>query len=248
MSEILYEHPLNERVRNYLKLEQLFEQIQSSLGDSFVHSYPLFFNAFFSILDILDRHDIRGDLIKDLEKLERNLTNWGKSPEVDGNALQSVLEKAKSLSTIFRSKSPLWAALKKDKFLDGLRKRFTLQSAYSGFDLPALTFWFNQPPIIVREDINRWLVEVNSLERALTLVLKFIRQKAEFENIESNNSFYQDSGEGLLMLRVKLNKGVDYFPSVSGNHFRYSIRFMELCEQKGQQYINDKVSFKLAKC
>ncbi|QDP00359.1 cell division protein ZapD [Thalassotalea sp. PS06] len=248
MSEILYEHPMNERIRSYLRLEQLFEQVHGSLGDDFENSYPLFFNALFAILDTLDRHDIRGDLIKDLEKLERNLTTWGTSPNVDNKTLQQNLHAAKALSTIFRSKNPLWSELKNDKFLDGLRKRFTLQGAYSGFDLPALTFWFHQPPILIREDINRWLAEINCLEHALTLILKFIRQRSEFENIESDNSFYQDSGEGLQMLRVKLNKSVDYFPSVSGNHFRYSIRFMELCERKGQQYINDKVSFKLAKC
>ncbi|WOH35815.1 cell division protein ZapD [Thalassotalea fonticola] len=248
MPEILYEHPLNERIRNYLKLEQLFVQARSCLAQEFSSSHTLFFNALFAILDTLDRTDLRGDVIKDLEKLEQNLILWSKSPDVNSKALQLNLEQTKSLTTSLRSKKPLWASLKDDKFLDGMRKRFTLQGAYCGFDLPALVYWLNQPPIFIQQDVDRWLGALGTVEQALVMILKFIRQKSAFEEIEAGNSFYQDNGEGLLLLRVKLPEGVDYFPSVSGNRYRYSIRFMALCETKGQQYITDTVKFHLSKC
>ena len=248
MAEILYEHPLNERIRNYLKLEQLFVQARSCLAQEFSTSHTLFFNALFAILDTLDRTDIRGDVIKDLEKLEQNLILWSKSPDVNSKALQLNLEQCKNLASNLRSKKPLWANLKDDKFLDGMRKRFTLQGAYCGFDLPALVYWLNQPPIFIQQDIDTWLNSLNTIEQALVLILKFIRQKAGFECIEAGNSFYQDNGEGLLLLRIKLPEGSDIFPSVSGNRYRYSIRFMELCQDKGQQYVTNTVNFKLAKC
>ncbi len=248
MTDILYEHPLNERVRNYLKLEQLFVQARSCLANEFVSSHTLFFNAIFAILDTLDRTDVRGDVIKDLEKLEQNLILWSKAPQVNSKALQLNLEQSKNLTTKLRSKQPAWSRLKDDKFLDSMRKRFTLQGAYCGFDLPALAFWLNQPPIFIQQDIDKWLGSLANIEQALVLILKFIRQRAEFTEVLAKNSFYQDSGEGLILLRMKLNEGADYFPSVSGNRYRYSIRFMELCEEKGQQYVSNTVSFKIAKC
>ncbi|OUS31066.1 cell division protein ZapD [Thalassotalea sp. 42_200_T64] len=248
MADILYEHPLNERIRNYLKLEQLFVQARSCLAQEFSASHTLFFNALFAILDALERSDIRGDAIKDLEKLEQNLILWSKYPEVNSKALQLNLEQTKSLATKLRSKRQLWSKLKDDKFLDGMRKRFTLQGAYCGFDLPALVFWLNQPPIFIQQDVDRWLSSLSNIEQALVLILKFIRQKADFEEIQADNSFYQDNGEGLMLLRMKLPEGIDYFPSVSGNRYRYSIRFMALCNEKGQQYINENITFKLAKC
>ena len=63
MSTVLYEHPLNERVRNYLKIEQFFAQAYSCLsGDiNILTSHQVFFNALFSIVDTLERNDIRGD-------------------------------------------------------------------------------------------------------------------------------------------------------------------------------------------
>ncbi|TRX52702.1 cell division protein ZapD [Thalassomonas sp. M1454] len=248
MTDILYEHPLNERIRNYLKLEQLFVQARSCLAQEFSSSHTLFFNALFAILDTLDRADIRGDVIKDLEKLEQNLIVWSKSPQVNTKALDLNLEQSKSLTSSLRSKKPLWSTLKEDKFLDSMRKRFTLQGAYCGFDLPALAFWLNQPPIFIQQDIDRWLSSLATVEQSLVLILKFIRQRAAFEDIEAGNSFYQDSGEGLMLLRMELDAAADYFPSVSGNKYRYSIRFMRLCPEKGQQYISDTVNFKLAKC
>lgn len=248
MTDILYEHPLNERIRNYLKIEQLFVQARSCLAHDFASSHTLFFNALFAILDTLDRTDTRGDIIKDLEKLEHNLIVWSKSPQVNTKALQLNLEQSKSLTSTLRSKKYLWSGLKDDKFLDSMRKRFSLQGAYCGFDLPALAFWLSQPPIFIQQDLDKWLGSLNVIEQALVLILKFIRQRAAFVEIEAGNSFYQDSGEGLLLLRMKLDSGLDYFPSVSGNRYRYSIRFMELCDDKGQQYISDTVKFKLAKC
>ncbi|WP_068544846.1 cell division protein ZapD [Thalassotalea crassostreae] len=248
MTGILYEHPLNERIRNYLKLEQLFVQARSCLAQEFSSSHTLFFNALFAILDTLDRTDVKGDIIKDLEKLEHNLLAWSKSPEINSKALQLNLEQTRSLATTLRSKQTTWAKLKDEKFLDSMRKRFTLQGAYCGFDFPAMIFWLNQPPIFIQQDVDNWLASISVIEQSLVLILKFIRQRSEFQDITVENSFYQDNGEGLLLLRMEMDDGIDFFPSVSGNRYRYTIRFMELCEEKGQQYVSEKVSFKLAKC
>lgn len=248
MTGILYEHPLNERIRNYLKIEQLFVQARSCLAQEFSANHTSFFNALFAILDTLDRTDLRGDVIKDLEKLEQNLILWSNSPNVNSKALQLNLQQAKTLATNLRSKQPLWANLKNDKFLDSMRKRFTLQGAYCGFDLPALVYWLNQPPIFIQQDVDTWLGALANIEQALVLILKFIRQKSGFSDINATNGFYQDNGEGLMLMRIELPEGVDYFPSVSGNKYRYSIRFMELCPNKGQQYVSQPIKFRLAKC
>ncbi len=248
MPDILYEHPLNERIRNYLKLEQLFVQARSCLAQEIAISHAQFFSSIFSILDTLERTDTRGEAIKDLEKLEQNLLQWSCSPNIDKNALTTTLEQTKGLITLLRSKNSLWCSLKEDKFLFSVRKRFALQNAYCTFDLPSLAFWLNQPPILVQNDMDKWLSALNPVEQSLNLILKFLRQRGEFLNIQSENSFYQDNGEGLLLLRVKVDEAADYYPIISGNKYRYSVRFMEPCEEKGQHYLNQKLTFQLAKC
>ena len=96
--------------------------------------------------------------------------------------------------------------------------------------------------------MKQWLDLLSDISSSLALVLKFIRQRDEFESIEVDSGFYQDNGEGLLLLRIKLDKNAPYYPSISGNKFRYSIRFMLPCQHTGRRYANQTTVFQLARC
>lgn len=250
MSTVLYEHPLNERIRNYLKLEQLFAQAYTCLSCDIgiTTSHQVFFNALFSIIDTLERNDVRGDLIKDLEKLEQNLVVWSKVPDVDTSALEKNLAETIKLVSHLKIPRPTWWQLKEDKLLSCLKQRFAIQGGSSSFDLPQLHFWLHQNETETRKDMQLWLNLLSDISSSLALVLKFIRQRTEFETIEADSGFYQDNGEGLLLLRIKLPKEAKCYPTVSGNKFRYSIRFMLPCQHTGRRYANQATIFDLARC
>ncbi len=248
MSSVLYEHPLNERIRNYLKLEQLFVQVNECSQSNITLSHQVFFSALFAILDTLERNDIRGDLIKDLEKLEQNLVLWSRAPDIDNKALEDNIKQTVALLCKLKSPTPQWCQLKEDKFLSGLKQRYAMQGGSSSFDLPQLTFWLNQPIKQIEQTIAHWLSLLTQISSSLALILKFIRQRAEFDEIETNNGFYQNNGEGILLLRIKLAKNAQYYPTVSGNKFRYSIRFALPCNESGRKYFDQNVQFQLASC
>lgn len=248
MTTILYEHPLNERIRNYLKLEQFFEQVYSCASLDISVNHQVFFNALFAIIDTLDRSDIRGDLIKDLEKLQQNLVLWSQAPNIDTSALESNLQETVCLVSQLKVNSQTWCQLKEHKLLASLKQRFAIQGGNSSFDLPQLQFWLHQPETQIAKDIKQWLVLLDNIKHSLALVLKFIRQRAEFECIETESGFYQDNGEGLMLLRIKVAQSAQYYPTISGNKFRYSIRFMLPCELDGRRYSNQATKFQLARC
>ena len=248
MTSILYEHPLNERIRNYLKLEQLFLQAKSYDACQLENTHQSFFSTLFSIIDNLERNDIRGDLIKDLEKLEQTLVVWSKSPEINSNALEDNLKQVVSLVCKLKGNRPRWLALKEDKFLNSVKQRFAIQGGSSSFDLPQLQFWLHQANEAKSGDISRWLGYLVQIDQALILVLKFIRQRSQFEVITTDTGFYQDNGEGLLLLRIQVDATANYYPTVSGNRFRYSIRFMHPCQEHGRRYSNDPTKFELSRC
>jgi len=248
MATILYEHPLNERIRSYLKLEQLFAQVFSCTPDKIIDNHHVFFSALFSIIDALERSDIRGDLIKDVEKLEQNLVIWSKSPEINSAAIEDNLQKTVQLICQLKGKSPVWQQLKEDKLLTSLKQRYAIQGGTSSFDLPQLHFWLHQSTETIANDIQQWLSLLDQIRNALFLILKFIRERIAFEKIETDSGFYQDSGEGIVLLRIKVDSAVQHYPSVSGNRFRYSIRFMLPCESSGRRYSNQPAKFELARC
>ena len=248
MTTILYEHPLNERIRNYLKLEQLFSQVHCCAKADIQSNHQVFFNALFAIIDTLERSDIKGELIKDLEKLQQNLVIWSQAPNIDSSALENNLRETVGLICQLKANSQSWYQLKENKLLASLKQRFAIQGGNSSFDLPQLQFWLHQPTEQVTIQIRHWLSLLDNIKNALALVLKFIRQRAEFKSIETESGFYQDSGEGLLLLRIKINQSAQYYPSISGNKFRYSIRFMLPCETSGRRYSNQATKFQLARC
>jgi cell division protein ZapD len=248
MTAILYEHPLNERIRNYLKLEQLFSQTVGCLAYDVTTTHNVYFNALFAIIDTLDRNDIRGDLIKDMEKLEQNLVIWSQAPDIDSTALDANLQKAVALICQLKSTKPQWTQLKDDKFLSGLKQRFAIQGGNCTFDLPQLQFWLSQPQQQLINEMAYWLTLLDQIKDALSLILKFIRQRGQFTKINTESGFYQDNGEGLLLLRIKVPEGTEHYPMVSGNKFRYSIRFMLPCEDSGRRYSNQSTSFELSRC
>ena len=63
---IIYEYPLQERVRTYLRLEHGFEQLNVS-RELFQQQPDAFFQSLFSLSDLLERVDIRTELSKDLD-------------------------------------------------------------------------------------------------------------------------------------------------------------------------------------
>lgn len=248
MATILYEHPLNERIRNYLRLEHLFVQVHNCAPENIAINHQVFFGSLFAIVDILERSDIRGELIKDLEKLEQNLVIWSQSPEINNNALQDNLQQSINLTCLLKVNTPKWWQLKEDKLLAGLKQRFAIQGGSANFDLPQLQFWINQPIDIISHDISDWLEQLSEVENALSLVLKFIRQRASFEKITCDSGFYQDNGEGLILLRIKVDRKEKFYPTISGNKFRYSIRFMLPCKKLGKKQSNQPTEFELARC
>lgn len=253
MTTILYEHPLNERIRNYLKLEQLFAQAYACAKDEatlsdFSTCYQVFFNAVFAIIDTLDRNDIRGELIKDMEKLQQNLVVWSQAPDIDTSALEENLKETVGLTSRLKSNTQICSQLKDNKLLASLKKRFAIQGGSSSFDLPQLQFWLHQPCEKITADVKLWLSLLDDIRLSLALVLKFIRQRDQFHEIETESGFYQDNGEGLLLLRIKIAKSEQYYPTISGNKFRYSIRFMLPCEQSGSRYSKQATKFQLARC
>jgi len=248
MNTILYEHPLNERIRNYLKLEQLFAQAKGCLQYDVNISYTTYFNALFAILDTLERSDIRGDLIKDLEKLEQKLVIWSKAPNIDTSILQENLQSTVRLVCGLKSKNLDCLQLKENKFLSGLKQRFAIQGGSGSFDLPQLHFWLYRPQEALKTEMQSWLNLLLQVNDSLSLILKFIRQRSGFTTIETESSFYQDSGDGLLLLRIRVPKTDQHYPTVSGNTLRYSIRFMLPCEIEGRRYSNQATTFQLAGC
>jgi hypothetical protein len=80
---MIYDFPLNEKSRTYLRLESLFSQIRDNLESDQSWAHIAFFKGLFDLQELLERGDLRADLIKDLERLGQRLSHWASLPDVD---------------------------------------------------------------------------------------------------------------------------------------------------------------------
>jgi len=64
MSAATYEFPLNERMRNYLRIEHLMAQAKAAAEQEDSHAHLNFFSHLFTLLDLIERIDVRADVVK----------------------------------------------------------------------------------------------------------------------------------------------------------------------------------------
>ncbi|WP_199610724.1 cell division protein ZapD [Flocculibacter collagenilyticus] len=246
MAKVVYEHPLNEKVRAYLRLEHLFLQLKAS--SSFLHAYqPIsFFESIFSLIDIVERNDVRNDIVKDLERYEALLVKWSQHPDVQDNVLQELLQKVVSLQQQVQHMPKVCNTLKSDKFLASIRQRFAIPGGSCGFDLPQLHYWLHQPEAQRSADISRWLKVIEPIERAIDVILSMTREYSQFSTHTAENGFFQDSAEGLELLRIRYDSTKGVYPTVSGNKYRFAIKFMRFCDENGRTTVEDNVNYDFA--
>lgn len=65
---ILYEYPFNERVRTYLRLEQLFRRLLELMGRESALDHHFALATMFEIVEIASRTDLKSDVMRDLER------------------------------------------------------------------------------------------------------------------------------------------------------------------------------------
>lgn len=250
MSQAIYEFPLNEKVRTYLRLEQLFKQLDQGKSATEDWQYISFLDCLFTLLDMIERIDLRNDVLKDIELHEKNLLIWSQHPNIDTEALEFALQKILRLRESLKSNKKVGSELKEDKFLSSIRQRFSIPGGTCSFDLPNLHYWLQQSIEYKSKIIHLWLQELTPIQQAMELTLSFLRERGRFSPIEADNGFYQGIAEDkneLIRVLCATNEG--YYPMLSGNKYRYAIRFsLFAATMQGRISVDKKVNFKLACC
>ena len=250
MPNTVYEFPLNEKVRTYLRLEQLFKQLLSARECTEDWQYIHFFDCYFTLLELLERLDMRSDILKDIDAHEKNLRLWAQHPKIDKEAVEVALTKILELKTKLKSSAKIGTGLKGERFLLSIKQRFSIPGATCSFDLPNLHYWLRQPEVTIKADIERWIGEFALIQQAIEITLSFLRERGRFESIEAKKGFYQGVADDKNdLIRIHCAAEDNFYPTLSGNKYRYAIRFMLFePDETGQVSIDRTINFKLACC
>lgn len=243
MTELIFEQPLNEKIRSYLRLEYLAKQLDSNLIQDHQHRcfYPLF-----SLCELAERCDYRGDVLKDIDKHISLLCRWQELPHVNQREVNDFIEELSAAREALQRPERLGIQLKQDRFLVALRQRFSMPGACCNFDLPQLHFWLAKSWQERQQEYQQWVSHFSPLLEPIKLLLKLTRDTAEYHEAQAQAGFYQgDSTQALSLVRVKLEPGHGCYPTISGHKNRYAIHFVQFDQQR---HSDKSIKFMLATC
>jgi len=227
---VFYEQPLNERMRNFLRMDFLYQQAVHHHTKADPWSTRAAVAALLEILAITQRGDVRGEVLKELERQMTQLATFNSRPGVDAARLRVLLTKLHRMREDLASVGALFMQkLRDSEFLNAIRHRSTIPGGTCEFDLPNYTHWLNLPDEIRGADFAHWLAVIRPLGDAVGELLWMTREQARSRpELAPSGVFHLtlDRDVPAQMIRISLPADTEIFPEISGSHHRCSIRFL----------------------
>ncbi|MDU4224270.1 MAG: cell division protein ZapD [Enterobacter asburiae] len=156
-THILFEHPLNEKMRTWLRIEFLIQQLSQHLPVNDHATALHFFRNVGDLLDVIERGDVRTELLKELERQQRKLQAWTEVPGVDKSRIDALRQQLKSSSAILMAAPRVGQFLREDRLIGLVRQRLSIPGGCCSFDLPTLHMWLHMPQAQRDAQVNSWL-------------------------------------------------------------------------------------------
>src|SRR5207237_6519065 len=95
---IRYEHPLNERIRTLMRLEDLYQRVQFFAAHAAAPDHHCALMALFEITDVAGRADLKTDLLQELERQKQLLAPLRSNPAIEPRVLEELLAEIAKVS------------------------------------------------------------------------------------------------------------------------------------------------------
>ncbi len=251
-SVILYEYPFNERLRTYLRLEQLFRRLGELMGraHSLDHHYALV--SIFEVMDVAARADLKADVLKDLERHRHQFEGYRGNPSISESALESVIGQLdECFAQLNAQNGKAGHSLTENEWLMSIRSRIGIPGGTCGFDLPAYYAWQQLPPERRQQDLQRWSATLAPLADAVLLLLRLLRDAGLPQKVAAQNGQFQQNlpqGRSFQLLRLRIDPTLGLIPEISGNRLIVSVRLMR--QEPGGRLVasHEDASFELTLC
>jgi len=249
----VYEQPLNEKVRSFLRLEKLFQQYSFNLKNGSDWNNRVAIDSILEILAYTTRSDIKLEVLKELERQHTRLERLSKRPQIDQSQLTAILKNInKRMSDLQAISGQLGQDTKNCELLTAIAQKNSVPGSICDFDLPALKHWLIQPKATRQQHIEKWFQPFVHLDRSVQLILDVLRHSAENTDEAAQNGFFQqslDTNQAIQLLRISVPKDSACYPEISAGKHRFSVRFMKNDDPALRpEQCKEDVNFKLMMC
>ena len=247
-----YEFPFNERIRTLLRLEDLFGKLLHNINSDHAldhHSAILFM---LQILDVIDRAELKADLLQELERQKINMLNLRGNPAISEKALNEILSQIDVTTASLKSDNgKLGQTLRANEWLMSIKQRADIPGGVCEFDLPSYHHWLGFDAIRRKNDFATWLLKLTPVYDAARTILQLLRGSGARTKYSATNGVYQQMLAGAKpaqMLRIELEDDCHCYPEVSANKYAINIRFNALDFIEKPKPCDGEINFSMVLC
>lgn len=236
-----------------MRLDLLFDQLSYFARAKNVWDNTNAVNVLNDILEFTNRTDIKSEVIKELERQQNHVQGLLDQPGVNEKKSLKLIEEYKSLNNeLHNINGAIGYHLHQNIILNAAKQKSILPGSSGNFDSPLYIKWINQDSASRNQQLADWLSPFETLNSAIKLALKTIRDSGDNIELVADNGFYQDNldlSRPYQMIRVAIPKTAEYFPEISAGKHRFSIRFLQAKDftSNPEQY-EDDIRFILCNC
>jgi cell division protein ZapD len=249
---IRYEHPLNERIRTLMRLEDLYRRAQHFATRSEAADHHAALLALFEITDVAARADLKADILQELERQKQLLAPLRNNPQIDASVLEPLLADIERASgTLLAQAGKAGTHLRENEWLMTIKQRTAIPGGVCEFDLPAYHYWLNADPGARQNDLKAWLEPFLPIQNGLAIILRLLRDNGRASRQTAGRGVFQlmlTTSKVAQLLRLTVENDLPCVPEISANKYALNIRFIGVSGMdRGTVYDRD-VPFDLMFC
>ncbi len=249
---IRYEHPLNERIRTLMRLEDLFGRARFFAAAEDRHEHHAALTAMFEITEVAGRADLKTDVLQELERQKQILVPLRDNPRIEMHALNLLLEEIDNVgSRLHAQAGKVGQHLRENEWLMAIKQRSVIPGGVCEFDLPAYHFWLHRDADARRRDLAEWLAPFEPLSAGLSIILRLLREHGRTSSHTAYRGVFQlmlTTHKIAQLLRLTVARDIPCVPEISANKYALNVRFLAVGGAERGSVIDRDVAFEMMFC
>jgi cell division protein ZapD len=249
---IRYEHPLNERIRTLMRLEDLYRRAQFFAAQVDPPDHHAALAALFEITDVAARADLKTDLLQELERQKQLLAPLRSNPAIEPRVLEPLLADIdRASAALLAQAGKVGVHLRDNEWLMTIKQRTAIPGGVCEFDLPAYHYWLNADPGARQNDLRGWIAPFLPIYDGLAIILRMLRDNGRATQQTATRGVFQlmlTTTKVAQLLRLTVARDLPCVPEISANKYALNIRFIGVSGMDRGAVFDSDVDFELAFC
>ena len=252
MEQGIYELPLNERLRTFMRIEFLYSRLKyfaSNLDNNW--NTRTVIHTLLEVYSILSRTDVRREVLADLDRYIMQMQRFQSAPDADNNMVNDILEDLDSIKNqVVNIGTDYLIRLREDEFIASLLHRHTLPGGKAEFDMPKYKFFLESNKKNVSTQIHGWTDVIKPICEGIDKLMWIIRESNEPIStvaVEGQYNHQIEKRTQISLVRIIINEK-NIYPEISGGRHLIAVRFYSYDKNNDYTQFTENVNFKISLC